>query len=79
MGSDALYADVQRTMRLAAAMNSGWHTEEEVRQCLREITGHDVPDDVPPDTVVAGVPAMAIRMIKCEGGQPSTSQNTIGR
>lgn len=183
VGSDTLYADVQRTMRLAAGMNSGWHSEEEVRQCLREITGHDVPDDVrvfaplhvnygpgvtfgrdcflnfgctllalggitigdgafigphcvlateyhpedparrhqlltkpivigknawlganvtvlagvtvgdnaivaagsmvtkdvPPDTVVAGVPAKAIRMIKREGGQPSTSQNTIGR
>ena len=41
--------------------------------------GSVVTKDVPPDTVVAGVPAKAIRMIKREGGQPSTSQNTIGR
>ena len=31
VGSDDLYADVQRTMRLCAEMNSGWHTEAEVR------------------------------------------------
>ena len=38
VGSDELYADVQRTMRLCAEMNSGYHTEAEVRDCLREIT-----------------------------------------
>ncbi|MBR1851231.1 MAG: sugar O-acetyltransferase [Bacteroidales bacterium] len=46
VGSDDLYAEVQRTMRLAATLNSGWHTEAEVRDLLREITRHDVPDDV---------------------------------
>lgn len=28
VGSDELYADVQRTMRLCAEMNSGRHTEK---------------------------------------------------
>jgi acetyltransferase-like isoleucine patch superfamily enzyme len=46
VGSDDLYADVQRTMRLAAEMNTGWHTEEEVRNYLRDITGSDIPDTV---------------------------------
>ena len=46
VGSDELYADVQRTMRLCAEMNSGYHTEAEVRDCLREITRSHVPDTV---------------------------------
>ena len=46
VGSDGLYADVQRTMQLAAEMNSGWHTEEEVREYMRKITGSDIPDTV---------------------------------
>ena len=46
VGSDELYADVQRTMRLCAEMNSGYHTEAEVRDCLREITRSQVPDTV---------------------------------
>ena len=46
VGSDELYGEVQRTMRLCAEMNSGWHSEEEVRQCLRRITTHDIHDDV---------------------------------
>ena len=46
VGSDELYADVQRTMRLCAEMNSGYHTEAEVRECLREITRSAVPDTV---------------------------------
>lgn len=46
VGSDTLYADVQRTMRLCAEMNTGWHSEEEVRESLRQITGHEVPDTV---------------------------------
>ena len=46
VGSDELYADVQRTMRLCAEMNSGYHTESEVRDCLREITRSEVPDTV---------------------------------
>jgi acetyltransferase-like isoleucine patch superfamily enzyme len=46
VGSDDLYADVQRTMRLAAEMNTGWHTEEEVRGYLRDITGSKIPDTV---------------------------------
>ena len=46
VGSDDLYADVQRTMRLCAEMNSGYHTEAEVRDCLREITRSEVPDTV---------------------------------
>lgn len=44
VGSDELYADVQRTMQLAAEMNTGWHTE--VRNYLRRITRSDVPDTV---------------------------------
>ncbi len=46
VGSDDLYTDVQRTMRLCAEMNTGWHTEEEVRGYLRKITGGDIPDTV---------------------------------
>ena len=46
VGSDDLYADVQRTMRLCAEMNSGYHTEAEVRDYLREITRREVPDTV---------------------------------
>lgn len=46
VGSDALYAEVQRTMRLCAEMNSGYRTEEEVRGWLREITGREVPETV---------------------------------
>ena len=46
VGSDELYANVQRTMRLCAEMNSGYHTEAEVRDCLREITRSQVPDTV---------------------------------
>ena len=59
VGSDDLYADVQRTMRLCAEMNSGYHTEAEVRDCLREITRSEVPDNM----VVAGSPARVIREI----------------
>ena len=40
------YADVQRTMQLAAEMNTGWHTEAEVREYLHRITGSDIPDTV---------------------------------
>ena len=46
VGSDELYAEVQRTMRLCAEMNTGYHTEAEVRDCLREITRSEVPDTV---------------------------------
>lgn len=46
VGSDELYADVQRCMKLVAEMNSGYHTEAEVRDCLREITCSEVPDTV---------------------------------
>ena len=34
VGSDDLYTDVQCTMRLAAEMNTGYHTEAEVRAAL---------------------------------------------
>ncbi len=46
VGSNALYADVQRTMQLAAEMNTGWHTEAEVRDCLRQITCSAIDDSV---------------------------------
>ena len=46
VGSNTVYADVQRTMRLAAEMNTGYHTEDEVRAYLGQITGHAVPDDM---------------------------------
>ncbi len=42
VGSDDLYADVQRTMRLAAEMNTGYHTEAEVRDYMRQITGSEI-------------------------------------
>ena len=44
VGSDDLYADVQRTMRLAAEMNTGYHTEAEVRDYMRQITGSDIEE-----------------------------------
>ena len=44
VGSDDLYADVQRTMRLAAEMNSGYHTEAEVRDYMRQITGSEIDE-----------------------------------
>ena len=65
VGSDDLYADVQRTMRLCAEMNMGYHTEAEVRDCLREITRSEVSDNM----VVAGSPARVIREIKKELNQ----------
>ena len=46
VGSDDMYAEVQRTMRLVAEMNTGYHTEAEVRQYLSEITVSEVPDTV---------------------------------
>lgn len=46
VGSDAVYAEVQRTMRLVAEMNTGYRTEEEVRACLSDITRRTVPDDM---------------------------------
>ncbi|MBR0304760.1 MAG: sugar O-acetyltransferase [Bacteroidales bacterium] len=46
VGSDELYADVQRCMRLVAEMNSGYHTEAEVREYLRQITGSEVDETV---------------------------------
>ena len=46
VGSDELYAGVQRTMRLCAELNTGYHTEAEVRDYLRDITGTDVDDTV---------------------------------
>ena len=46
VGSDELYAEVQRTMQLAAYMNTGWRSEAEVRDYLRKITGRDIDDTV---------------------------------
>lgn len=46
VGSDDLYADVQRTMRLAAEMNTGYHTEAEVRDYMRQITGFEIDETV---------------------------------
>ncbi len=46
VGSDELYADVQRCMKLVAEMNTGYHTEAEVRAYLRQITGSDIDDTV---------------------------------
>jgi len=46
VGSDAVYAEVQRTMRLVAEMNSGYRTEDEVRACLSDITRRTVPCDM---------------------------------
>lgn len=44
VGSDDLYTDVQRTMRLSAEMNTGYHTEAEVRDYLRQITGSEIDE-----------------------------------
>ena len=44
VGSDDLYTDVQCTMRLAAEMNTGYHTEAEVRDYMRQITGSDIDE-----------------------------------
>ena len=44
VGSDDLYTDVQRTMRLAAEMNTGYHTEAEVRDYMRQITGSEIDE-----------------------------------
>lgn len=44
VGSDDLYADVQRTMRLAAEMNTDYHTEAEVRDYMRQITGSEIDE-----------------------------------
>ncbi len=44
VGSDDLYADVQHTMRLAAEMNAGYHTEAEVRDYMRQITGSEIDE-----------------------------------
>ena len=41
-----MYAVVQETMRLCAEMNTGYHSEEEVRHYLREITQSEVDDTV---------------------------------
>ncbi len=46
VGSDELYEEVQRTMQLAAYMNTGWRPEAEVRDYLRKITGRDIDDTV---------------------------------
>ncbi len=46
VGSDELYANVQKTMRLCAEMNTGYRTKEEVRQYLRQITASEVDDTV---------------------------------
>ena len=44
VGSDDLYADVQHTIRLAAEMNTGYHTEAEVRDYMRQITGSEIDE-----------------------------------
>ena len=41
-----MYAVVQETMRLCAEMNTGYHSEQEVRHYLREITQSEVDDTV---------------------------------
>jgi acetyltransferase-like isoleucine patch superfamily enzyme len=46
VGSDEMYAVVQETMCLCAEMNTGYHSEEEVRHYLREITQSEVDDTV---------------------------------
>lgn len=44
VGSDDLYDDVQCTMHLAAEMNTGYHTEAEVRDYMRQITGSEIDE-----------------------------------
>ena len=46
VGSDDLYADVQRTMKLCAEMNTGYHNEAEIREYLRQITCSNIDDTV---------------------------------
>ena len=45
-GSATLDLEVQRTRQLVAEMNTGWHTDDQVRQYLRAITTHPVDDTV---------------------------------
>lgn len=40
------YSKVLRTMQLVAEMNTCYHTEDEIREYLRQITEHDIPDTV---------------------------------
>ena len=46
VGSDELYVNVQKTMRLCAEMNTGYHTEAEVRNYLSQITDSEVDETV---------------------------------
>ncbi|MBR4325868.1 MAG: sugar O-acetyltransferase, partial [Bacteroidales bacterium] len=46
VGSDELYADVQRCMALVAEMNTGYKTESEVREFLRKITCSEIDESV---------------------------------
>ena len=46
VGSNDVYAEVQRTMQLVAELNSGYHSEDEVRRRLSQITRREVPADM---------------------------------
>lgn len=45
-GNEVPYAEVLRTMQLVAELNTGCHSEDEVREFLHQITGSEVPDTV---------------------------------
>lgn len=45
-GDSVPYSEVLRTMQLVAELNTGYHSEEEVREYLHQITGRDIPDTV---------------------------------
>ena len=46
VGSNELYEDVHRTMQLAAKMNTGYKSEDEVREYLRKITDKEIDNTV---------------------------------
>ena len=46
VGSQAVADEVVRTRQLVAEMNSGWHSDDEVREYLRQITCKTVDDTV---------------------------------
>ena len=62
------YNDVQRTMQLAAEMNTGWHVLAGVTIGENAIVaaGSVVTKDVPDNMIVAGSPAKVIRPIDPE-------------
>ncbi len=45
-GYDKLISSIWETMKLASELNTGWHTQEEVRAYLKQITGREIDPSV---------------------------------